>query len=215
MKTIRTWMTLAAICSAILAQAGTVLVSCAGDSITAGVGVADPGKESYPAQLGTLLGEGYEVRNFGVGGRTLARKADSYAFSPALNSNPDILICLLGTNDTKAYCAPYREAFVEEYVTQLNLFKKRNPAVKLLLGLPPTVHISRWGINEPAAKEIRALVREVAEKVGAEVVDFEVLLREKPECFADGIHPNAKGYRSMAERAAEEVRRISGHTEAK
>lgn len=49
-----------------------VRVACVGDSITFGTG-ADPGK-SYPSQLQALLGSGWQVKNFGVGGRTLLRK---------------------------------------------------------------------------------------------------------------------------------------------
>ena len=40
------------------------------------MGIADKAKDSYPAQLGQMLGEGYDVRNFGVSGRTMLRKGD-------------------------------------------------------------------------------------------------------------------------------------------
>ncbi|MEY4378897.1 MAG: hypothetical protein RLZ85_778, partial [Verrucomicrobiota bacterium] len=45
-----------------------IKVACVGDSITLGSG-AQKGK-SYPAQLQGLLGDGYQVGNFGVSGRT-------------------------------------------------------------------------------------------------------------------------------------------------
>ena len=53
---------------------GVVRVACVGDSITAGVG-AEGGK-SYPAQLGKMLGDKWEVRNFGVSGSTLLNHGD-------------------------------------------------------------------------------------------------------------------------------------------
>ena len=39
-------------------------IACVGDSITFGSGIAAREKLNYPAQLGYLLGEDYEVRNF-------------------------------------------------------------------------------------------------------------------------------------------------------
>ena len=35
-----------------------VKVACVGNSITYGIGVSDPDKESYPARLQQMLGEG-------------------------------------------------------------------------------------------------------------------------------------------------------------
>ncbi|MDQ3332921.1 MAG: GDSL-type esterase/lipase family protein, partial [Planctomycetota bacterium] len=55
---------------------GVTRVACVGDSITFGSGVADREKNSYPAVLDTLLGESYDVRNFGVSGATLQKRGD-------------------------------------------------------------------------------------------------------------------------------------------
>ena len=49
----------------------TIHVACIGDSITFGAGIRDRGKQSYPAQLGKLLGAKFAVRNFGVSAATL------------------------------------------------------------------------------------------------------------------------------------------------
>ena len=48
-----------------------IRVACVGDSITFGSGIRDRQTNSYPAQLGRLLGEKWEARNFGVSGATL------------------------------------------------------------------------------------------------------------------------------------------------
>lgn len=49
-------------------------VACVGNSITYGIGVSDPDKESYPARLQQMLGEGYTVERFGKPGATLLNK---------------------------------------------------------------------------------------------------------------------------------------------
>ena len=53
-----------------------VRVACIGDSITYGAAIEDRDNQSYPAQLQRLLGDGYDVRNFGRNARTLSSKGD-------------------------------------------------------------------------------------------------------------------------------------------
>lgn len=51
--------------------ANPVKVACVGDSLTEGHGSSNNSRYSYPAQLQRLLGRGYEVKNFGIGSRTV------------------------------------------------------------------------------------------------------------------------------------------------
>jgi len=43
-----------------------IKVACIGDSITSGFTLLNPRRDSYPSLLQNMLGDGYEVRNFGV-----------------------------------------------------------------------------------------------------------------------------------------------------
>ena len=49
-------------------------VACIGNSVTYGYGHKEPAKTSYPSQLQQMLGEKYEIRNFGHSGATLLNK---------------------------------------------------------------------------------------------------------------------------------------------
>lgn len=51
-----------------------VKVACVGNSITYGIGVSDPDKESYPARLQQMLGEGYTVERFWKAGSYVAEQ---------------------------------------------------------------------------------------------------------------------------------------------
>ena len=57
-------------------QASVVKVACVGNSITYGAGISNRDRDSYPAVLGQMLGEGYEVRNYGFSARTCLNKGD-------------------------------------------------------------------------------------------------------------------------------------------
>ncbi|MBQ8450967.1 MAG: hypothetical protein IJY64_08680, partial [Bacteroidaceae bacterium] len=51
-----------------------IKVACVGNSVTFGYGHKNPAETSYPTRLQQMLGEGYEVRNFGHSGATLLSK---------------------------------------------------------------------------------------------------------------------------------------------
>ena len=54
-----------------------IKIACIGNSITYGSGIKDRANDSYPAVLNRLLGKDrYDVRNYGVGARTLLNKGD-------------------------------------------------------------------------------------------------------------------------------------------
>ncbi|MEO7101377.1 MAG: GDSL-type esterase/lipase family protein, partial [Luteolibacter sp.] len=103
---------LLAVCAAFLLGTPSawaqVKVACVGDSITAGYALANPGTQSYPAQLQLLLGSGYTVGNFGLSGATLLKQSDftywnSSQYSASRTYNPNIVVIMLGTNDTKSW----------------------------------------------------------------------------------------------------------------
>ena len=59
-------------CALVLPSLGApvrkIKVACIGDSITYGAAIEDRVNYSYPSQLQVLLGENYEVGNFGKNG---------------------------------------------------------------------------------------------------------------------------------------------------
>ena len=81
-------------------------VACIGDSITWGFTLLNPWKQSYPALLQERLGKEYEVHNFGYNDASARFDADTpyvskRVYRESLAWNPDIVLLMLGTNDTK------------------------------------------------------------------------------------------------------------------
>ena len=80
----------------------TTRVACLGDSITAGARV-DASTQSYPTQLQHLLGDQFDVRNFGLGSATLIKtgRPNVWQKLDAVEQfNPHVVVISLGTNDT-------------------------------------------------------------------------------------------------------------------
>ena len=118
-----------------------VKVACIGDSITAGSFLANPALESYPAKLQRLLGAEYEVRNYGVSGRTLLRKGDypywvESAFTQSHDWSPDLVTIMLGTNDGKPYNWRYGTNFLTDYTDLIASYTNLSSHPRILICTP-------------------------------------------------------------------------------
>ena len=130
-----------------------VRVACIGNSITYGDGVADPGANSYPSQLQRILGDGWEVRNFGLGGRTLLRKGDApYWNEPALAEAktyaPDVVLIKLGTNDSKPQNWAHKGEFALDYGDFLDQFIILSSHPRVFACTPVPAFPGEWGISD-------------------------------------------------------------------
>ncbi|KAH8072511.1 GDSL-like Lipase/Acylhydrolase [Aureococcus anophagefferens] len=124
-----------------------VRVACLGDSITKGGHGSDEDDDdhadSYPEFLGALLGDGYDVRNYGSSGKTAADygtdESNPYRetsnWDDALDDGFDIAVVMLGTNDAKRDNWD-RDTFVAQYGALLAETKARAAALVALLPVP-------------------------------------------------------------------------------
>ena len=159
-------------------QKEAVRVACIGNSITDGSGIDMASQHGYPAFLQQILGDGYDVRNFGVSGRTMLQKGDhpymkEQAWKDAQGflvsskntdkSNPDIVIIKLGTNDSKPDNWKHSAEFEQDMQTMIDalsplvpvLNKKNKPTKKMKRADSPRIYlctpipaIDRWGITD-------------------------------------------------------------------
>lgn len=173
-------------------------VACIGDSITAGVGTAPP-VGSYPDQLQRLLGDRWEIRNFGVSGATLLRSGDKpyqkeAALKKALEYKPDVVIILLGTNDSKPQNWAFQAQFAADYRDLITQFKRLETCPRLFVCSPPFVSGGgNFGINEPAVLEEIPRIRTLAEAENVTFVDVHAAMVGQDFLFPDRVHPNNAG----------------------
>ena len=190
----------------------TIKVACIGDSITFGSGIPDRAKDSYPAQLGRMLGEKWEVKNFGVSGATLLKKGNKPywiqgAFVSALGYKPDIVVIKLGTNDTKPDNWIHAQDFAINYAEMIESFRSINKDVLIWVCLPVPAYPERWGIRDSVIKEeVVPIVKQVAAQQRVNMIDLYTALSNRPELFPDKIHPNAEGAKLMAKEVYKALR---------
>ncbi len=191
-----------------------VRVACVGDSITQGAGAGKG--NSYPTQLQELLGKDWLVGNFGVSGRTLLRKGDhpywkEGAFKKAQDFRPDVVIIMLGTNDTKPQNWKHKDEFKSDYRDLIKTFQDLKPSPKVYICRPvPVPDPGNFGINDAALQQQMPILDELAKELKTGIIDMHAALADKPKLLPDRVHPNKEGAGEMAKAAAKVVKENKG-----
>ncbi len=168
------------------------IILCFGDSLTAGFGVHRGA--SYPDLLEARLREkGYPHRviNAGVSGDTTAgalRRLDW-----VLRGKPTLAVVTLGANDG------FRGLSLDEMKNNLAAIIQRlqKEGVRVIIGgmrIPPNY-------GEAYTNRFAAIYPELAKETGATLLPFFLadVAGHRHLNQADGIHPNAEGYRQVLE----------------
>lgn len=172
------------------ALAPDAVVVAFGDSLTAGTGAEE--SESYPAVLASLLG--VAVKNEGRPGEVTG---DGVARLPQVlkKHRPDLVIICHGGND---FLQRVDEALVERNLQAMVEASREAGADVILLGVP------RPGLFLKAPPVYAAVARRNG--IPCDVKTLPDILTT-PSLKSDTIHPNADGYRKLAGRVAELIRR--------
>ena len=188
-------------------------VACIGDSITWGFTLLNPWRQSYPAQLGRLLGDGYEVRNFGYNDASARFDADTPyvrkgVYRKSLDWNPDIVLIMLGSNDTKKRNWD-PEVFRRDYCKLVESYRSLPSNPRVVLIAPIRIFlvkgIALMGLHPDTMEGgVRPAILEMGEEMGLQVVDLVDLFSDS-SCCIDGVHPQLRGTTLLAKKIFESV----------
>jgi lysophospholipase L1-like esterase len=157
------------------------------------------------------------VSNYGLRNATASASGDlpyidSQEYAQSLKSNPDVVILMLGTNDSKT-----QNWDAQEYEQGL----KKLVAGYQELSSKPIVYLMRspycYSVKEDdiaeyniqpdiVAGEIADIIAAVASETGVEVIDLYTPTEGKEQLYTDGIHFNADGYKLIANEVFDKVK---------
>ncbi len=192
----------------------TTRVICVGDSITAA------STAYWNTNLMGKLDDSYEVLGFGVSGSTaLASGRDDGlalgedygfvthdAYVQSLASDPDIVVIMLGTNDTKPVNSDRIYAdngvqFKADMIAMVKSYQELAGNPYVYIALPCTIYRERTsgsGMNDGDLVDlIIPLLIEVAEETGAGVIDVHTPTQNSSQYFSDGVHPSSDEGRDL------------------
>lgn len=186
-------------------------VACIGDSTTYGTAMPNNMHNSYPAQLRRLLGDGYHVANFGIHGKTVQdtnddsyRRTRQYALS--LGYDPDVVIIMLGANDTKPQNWTSLEEFTESYRQLVASYIDLECRREIKLCTPASIYHMRgrsdgyaFDIDDEKLQQVCCFVRRFADENQLELIDIHEITSGHRDWYEpDGVHPNKKGAHAIA-----------------
>ena len=159
-------------------------------------------QDCYPAQLQRMLGDRYEVGNFGKSGATLLRHGhrpyfEQEEFRQAMDFAGDIVVIHLGINDTDPRNWPhFQDEFVGDYLALVDSLRSVNPKARFIIArMTPigSTHSRFISGTKVWHGQIQEAIETVAHAAGAELIDFYEPLYRYPWMFPDAIHPNVEG----------------------
>lgn len=189
-------------------------VACVGDSITAGGYWKNNLHE-------TLSADNYEVEGFGKSGATALLNGidyiddwtngpkafiDQFAYTESMAYGADIVVIMLGTNDSKEVNWPeHKDEFVDDYIHLITSYQNSETAPTVFIALPPTVYsVGKFqGIsNDVIEQEIIPKIQEVAKATNVTIIDTHTPTQNNEELVSDGVHPSTEGKQVLCETIA-------------
>lgn len=200
-----------------------------GDSITEGVG-SSAIENNYVSQTGKILNA--NVNNYGISGTRIAKQKsvthphsfDMYFPSRIdfLDKDADVTVVFGGTNDFGHGNADFGQPSdytADTFCGALNVLTDgliRKFGKKKLLFVLPLHRFAEDNKNPATGKTLKDYVdteRDILKSKGIKYLDLFCDELPEPEgegqseYFADGLHPNDKGHRFLAEKIADFIRR--------
>ncbi len=213
---------------------GSVRIVMLGDSITNGAGVTEPETFRHITQgeLTKRLGTPVEVVNAGING-DIVTLATGRLEKDVLARKPDLVTIMFGGNEA-GYYRPETTRFAEtprvgldEFKTALGAIVDRLRAARIpvvLMTCPPMTeryvgaHLKPYrehGINFLVTDYAQAM-RDVAAAKQVELIDVYDAFQQdtgRLDYFPDGLHPDARGHRVIANLLVPRLLRIIGPIE--
>lgn len=192
---------------------GQIKVALVGDSVTYGHSLKNWPKNNYPALLSKALGDKYCVKTYGVSGSTVQPDGDqpynkTKAYTWSHEYEAEIIVLMLGSNDSKPENWKGTDKFREEYQILLDSYKQTENEPTIFICTPPTAYypegvtegLSNYDVQPAIIEDIAEIVKDIAKENGCTLININDLTDGRRDLFGkDNVHPNNDGAKAIAE----------------
>ena len=187
-----------------LATARPIRITCVGAS-----DVSSPtpyGTPNWPDYIAPLLGYEYTITNCGASGTTMIQAGNAPYWNTAqytngLNSSPDIVIIMLGSNDSKPYNWIYQTNYTPDYEQLINEYRNLPSHPRVYMNTLLTAYYNgNYDIIPPIVNgQLCPIIRQIAFDEGLPIIDINTATENMPQNFPDNIHPDIAGAKVVAQ----------------
>ncbi|HXB58271.1 MAG TPA: discoidin domain-containing protein, partial [Candidatus Acidoferrales bacterium] len=187
-----------------LATARPIRITCVGAS-----DVSSPtpyGTPNWPDYITPMLGYEYAITNCGASGTTMIQAGNAPYWNTAqytdgLNSSPDIVIIMLGSNDAKPYNWIYQTNYTYDYEQLINEYRNLPSHPRIYLNTLLTAYSDgNYDIVPPIVNgQLCPIIRQIAFDEGLPIIDINTATENMPQNFPDNIHPDIAGAKVVAQ----------------
>jgi lysophospholipase L1-like esterase len=186
------------------AAARPIRITCVGAS-----DVSSPtpyGTPNWPDYIASLLGYEYTITNCGASGTTMIQQGNApywntQQYTNGINSAPDIVIIMLGSNDSKPYNWVYQTNYTPDYEQMINQYRNLPSHPRIYLATLLTVYgAGNYDITDPIVTgQLCPIIKQIAFDEGLPVVDINAATKNMPQNFPDNVHPDIAGAKVVAQ----------------
>ena len=166
-----------------------IKVACVGDSNTQGIGWwILPYKEAWPIQLRGLMGDDYQIQNFGLGGVTLTGWMGTDRHGLVQEFDPNIILINLGTNDANPAYQFSEENYEKTYRNLIDIYSQGSAKPQIYLMTPMKALDETQ--NNTIVNSICPIIKKLSKELALPLIDFytETLPWTVNDHYADGLH---------------------------
>jgi acyl-CoA thioesterase-1 len=184
---------------------GTKLrIACVGEMTTASTHGQNV-DEAYPAELQRLMGDKFDVRNFGIWSATVTMQGDvpylnQEMFGQVKEFKPEVVVLVFGANDSREKHWVSAEDFGKQYKSFIAKFKELEGTPRIYLCTPPFVFGGgKYGVKPHNLDKLIPEIRKLAEEEGLPLVDLYTRTSKMQHYFPDHVQVNATGAGVLAD----------------
>lgn len=192
----------------VIAQADTisrpVRITCVGAS---DVSTPTPyGTPNWPDYITSMLGYGYVITNCGASGTTMMKDGNAPywntpQFTDGTNLSPDIVIIMLGSNDSKSYNWVNQTNYVPDYESMIDTYRNLPSHPRIYLNTLLTVYNNgNYDITDPIVTgQLCPIIKQIAFDENLPINDINAATKNMPQNFPDNVHPDIAGAKVVAQ----------------